>query len=218
MKSTVHFTLFVSSLSFFILAGWVAQAEEEVQNLVANPDFVDMQQKWRLVTSSGAANWEVEEKDGVGDDEECVFIEVTALPDPWWHIYLTQSDIPLEKGKKYTYCVWARTEEGGNKDITLKVQKGTDPWTAYISKPFAIDGEWKEYWVTWNQFEAQANSQIIVFVGSAQRIGKDKLWLDHFRVYEGDYKEDELSPKAVKSKGKLVNVWGSIKSPPKHQI
>lgn len=211
MKSVVYSVLFPCCFLLSIFSVRAIQAEEEMPNLVANPDFVDLQQKWTLVVSSGAANWEIEKEGGVGDDEECAFIEVTALPDPWWHIYLHQPDIPLEKDEKYTYCVWARTEKGESKDITLKVQKGTDPWTAYTTKPFAIDGEWKEYWVTWNQFESQANSQIIVFVGSDQRIGKDKLWLDHFRVYEGDYREDELSPKAVNSTEKLVTVWGNMK-------
>ena len=211
MRLTIRFASFAYSLLLFISVAWCIQAAEEIQNLVANPDFMDMQQKWSLTVSSGAANWEVEDSGGGGDDEECVFIEVTALPDPWWHIYLTQSGIPLEKGEKYTYCVWARTEEGESKDITLKVQKGTDPWTAYVTKPFGINDQWTEYCVTWNQFETQANGQIIVFVGSSQLIGKDRLWLDHFRVYEGEYKEDELSPKAVETNGKLVTYWGNIK-------
>lgn len=199
----------------FLVSGstvWISYAEEGIQNLVANPDFIDLQLNWKLTVSSGVATWEAEKKGGVGDDTECAFIEVTALPNPWWHIYLTQSDIPLEKSTEYTYSVWAKTEEGKGKDITLKVQKGTDPWTAYITKPFTIDDEWKEYWVTWNQTEGQANVQIIAFVGSAQRIGKDdRLWLDHFRVYEGDYEKDDLSPQAVEMRDKLATLWGNLK-------
>ena len=212
MRLTICFVSFACSLLLFISATWDIQAAEEIQNLVANPDFIDMQQKWSLTVSSGAANWEAQDRGGVGDDEECVFIEVTALPDPWWHIYITQRDIPLAKEEEYTYCVWARTEEGASKDITLKVQKATDPWTAYISEPFGIDDQWTEYCVTWNQFETQANGQIIVFAGSAQLMGEDKLWLDHFRVYEGEYKEDELAPKAVQADGKLATSWGNIKA------
>ena len=185
------------------------------ENLVANPDFIDLQQGWRLIVSSGAANWEVSKKGGVGDDMEVAFIEVIALPDPWWHIYLTQSNIPLEKGINYTYSVWAKTTQGEDKDITLKVQKGADPWTAYITKSFTINDQWDEYWVSWSQFETEASGQIIVFVGSAQRLDKnDKLWLDHFRVYEGAYKKDELSQQSITPAVKFPILWGMIKLSP----
>ena len=210
MKLTSGCILFLFGFLLLTSTVCIVMADEEEQNLVKNPEFIDLQQGWSLRVVSGAATWEVEKKGGVGDDTECAFIEITALPDPWWNIYLYQINIPLEKDKKYTYGVWAKTEAGESKDIALKVQKNADG-TNYITKPFSIDDEWKEYWVTWTQKETQANNVIIVFANSANLIGKDRLWLDHFRVYEGDYEEDELSPEAVDSLGKLITVWGDMK-------
>ena len=211
MKLTSNCILFLFCFSLFTSTVCIVMADEEEQNLVKNPDFIDLQPGWALTVSSGVATLEIEKRGGVSDNTECAFIEITALPDPWWHIYIYQANIPLEKDKEYTYSVWAKTEVDESKEITLKVQRATDPWTAYITKPSPIDDEWKEYWITWTQKETQANCQIIVFAGSAKLIGKDKLWLDHFRVYEGDYEEDELTPEAVDSLGKLITVWGDMK-------
>lgn len=45
------------------------------------------------------------------------------------------------------------------------------------------------------------------------QLQKEDIWLDHFRVYQGDFIEDDLSrPKAVEPTGKLATTWGELKA------
>ena len=203
---------------FIIATAWIASADEELQNLVSNPDFVDSKAGWNVFAGNAAATWEVPGKGGVGDERQCAFIEITAVDGANWYTpnLYTSKVIPLEKNTEYTCSLWARTEEGMDKDITLTIQRGADPWTRFTQESFTIDGEWKEYWMTWTQPETLANAWVMIHTpGSPVRVDKGKLWVDHVRVYEGEFEEDELSQgktvKAVDPTGKLAVAWGNVK-------
>ena len=95
--------------------------------------------------------------------------------------------------------------------------------TVYQSKEtiyakFHRSGEWAEYSMTWNHPETLANTWVMIHApGSAVNgVSKGELWIDHVRVYEGEYLEDELSAgeivKAVEPEDRLVDTWGRIKA------
>ena len=203
-----------------IFAAWTISADEELQNLIPNPDFANGQSGWTLHSGNvgAAATWEIRDKDGVGNERECAFIEITALAGASWYqpnLYTSQV-VPLENNTEYTCSLWLRTEEGMERDITLTIQRGSDPWTRFTEESFSMDGEWKEYWMTWTQPETLANAWLMIHTpGSNARVDKGKLWIDHIRLYEGEFKEDELSlgevVKAVKPVDKLTTAWGNVK-------
>ena len=103
-----------------------------------------------------------------------------------------------------------------DRDLTLTIQRGADPWTRFNQESFTINGEWNEYSMTWIHPETLANTWLMVHIsGSDARVDKGKLWIDHIRVYEGEYMEDEFSEgkivQAVEPGDKLVTVWGEMK-------
>ena len=114
--------------------------------------------------------------------------------------------------------MWARTESGTDKDITLRTQKGSDPWTQYNKEVFTIDGEWKEYSMTWTQTDALNDAWVMIHIpGSDLRVALGKLWVDHVRVYEGGYAADAIAeamatPSAAQPAGRLATSWGHVKS------
>ena len=71
--------------------------------------------------------------------------------------------------------------------------------------------------MTWAQPEALDNAWVMLHTpGSDARVAKGLLWLDHIRLFEGEFVEDALSQredpvKAVKPAGKLAVTWGKIK-------
>ncbi len=210
---------FVIVCLFIAVFIWTVKADEELQNLVKNPDFEDAMSGWGVYDGNAASVYEIQEKGGVGDNGRCFFIEVTAVEGGTWYVPNLYSSgfVSLEDSTEYTCTLWARTEEGMDKDITLTIQRGADPWTRFNQESFTIDGEWNEYSMTWTQPETLVNAWVMIHTpGSPARVEKGKLWVDHVRVYEGEYQEDELSEgkilKSVEPADKLVTVWGNMKA------
>ena len=203
---------------FIIITAWAFGADEEPQNLVTNPDFSNGNTGWAFYAGNGAGTWEITTKGGVGDDGPCVFIEVVALDGVnWYQPNLYSSGLVVLDNDEYTLSLWARTEEEMDRDITVTIQRGADPWTRFTQESFTINGEWNEYWMTWAQPEALDNCWIMIHpAGSNAGVSKGLLWIDHIRLYEGEFVEDALSQgedpvKAVKPTGKLAVTWGEIK-------
>ena len=203
---------------FTIITAWIAGADEEIQNLVTNPDFSNGNTGWSFHTGNAAGTWEIKNNGGVGDDGPCIFIEIVAVDGVSWYVpNLYSTGLVTLDSEEYTCSLWARTEEEMDKDITLTIQRGADPWTRFNQESFTITGEWSEYWMTWAQPEALSNAWVMIHTpGSPARVSEGRLWIDHVRVYEGEFVEDELSlgeeiVKAVKPTGKLAVTWGEIK-------
>ncbi len=203
-----------------VFAAWTVNAAEELENLVINPDFTEGQNGWAMFAGNAAATWAIQPKGGVGDDAHCAFVDVTATDGGNWYTpnLYTSGFVALEKNTEYTCTFWARTEEGEEKGITLTIQRGADPWTRFTQEAFAINGEWAEYSMTWNHPETLGNGWVMIHTpgSDARGVAKGKLWIDHVRVYRGEYQEDELSAgetiKAAEPAGKLATSWGHIKT------
>lgn len=84
------------------------------------------------------------------------------------------------------------------------------PWTSYLSKEITITEEWKEFWGT---FVMPVDDNIAgVYIESRDTVGL--TWFDHFRLYEGDYFEEDIGQKekAVTPYGNLISTWAKVKS------
>jgi len=203
MKSLKGLLFLICSL-FFIIAGFCNSAE--VENMARNPSFEDGTVEWQLlVTAPAAAKW-VSEKDGVAG--KCVHISITAVSGTSWHVEIHQGNQMLKANQEYTFNFWAKAEEG----ITRAIQPGmegigaSDWW-----QDTNITDKWSEFTKTWIQ---TLNGAATIHFAIAQV--KGEIWLDHVRLYEGKYQEEDLEElnqekKAVDSKGKLAATWASIR-------
>jgi hypothetical protein len=184
----------------------VSYAQEEGENIVRNPSFEDGTAEWQLlITAPAAATWEVVEEGVVGD---CVYIDVSAVSGTDWHVEIHQPNQMLDGGETYTFNFWVKTSEDvGSRPFGPGIEGlGASDWW----ETFNINDEWQEFSRTWEQ---GLSGSATIHYGLGQV--KGDVWLDHVRLYIGEYVEENLEDieveKAVESKGKLATAWGSIK-------
>ena len=125
------------------------------------------------------------------------------------HIQFYQGGLTLKAGKKYTLCVWAKSD--GDRPVELCVQHHVNPWTSYTRKQVTFTDSWNEYTVTFDQPEDDTNARVNIYLG----LSDIDVWIDHVRLYEGEYFDDEIRGKPeeqpVISQDRLIATWGKLK-------
>ena len=115
----------------------------------------------------------------------------------------------LNKDTTYTLSVWAKSDDKPQ-PVELKVIKHQNPWTNYKTQAVTLTPEWKEFNVTFKQPEDDPIGRVDIFLGRAD----GDVWIDHVRLYEGDYFNDEvreMPDEAVEPAAKLATTWANIK-------
>ena len=126
-------------------------------------------------------------------------------------VELHQDPFVLKKGQQLTYAFWAKLEEGEVRTAKMVANHRADPWTTYASKPINMTEEWTEFWVLVDVTEDDNNVGIYVELRDTEGF----VWFDRFRLYEGEYVEEELEGVgkiSVEPRGKLISKWAGIKS------
>ena len=192
----------------------VAQAQdEEPENIIQNGDFEAQFQSWLFWTQDGALAERLIDSKKVepidGKSVAYVRIDKQGAGGTGNQVQFYQGPFPLKKGKKYTLSVWMMGGEGGEQ-VSLLVLKHENPWTTYGSKPVTLKKEWDEYNLTFTQPVDDAIGRVDFFLGTTE----GDIWIDHVRLYEGEYFNDgirELPEQTVKPQVKLLTTWGKIK-------
>lgn len=200
--------LLVLSLFLCLTAG-----ADEIENLARNPDFEDGTFEWvlELHAGNGAAAELKSDKDGVVGDK-CALVETTKLDGSgtWWHTGLNQNGHMVEAGITYTLAFWAKSEV--KRPISGCMGENHGPWANWNMQNFTITPEWQEYWVTWTSVVTDKNARIRIPTGQA----KESVWVDHVRLYEGNYEEEDLEglviERSVEPSDKLATTWAEIKT------
>jgi hypothetical protein len=161
-----------------------AAAEEEIENMVINADF-----------ENGTTGWSFGESLTIDFDEEPIggvgsvaFAEVNNVGPDNWNPEIHSPPFNLEQGKKYTVSLWAKAEPESARTLGLKFEQ-LDTWVG-PGKTITLTDEWQEYSLTadWND----ASSPPAVVVHIAFNLQLDNVWFSHFRVYEGEYVEEDI--------------------------
>jgi len=202
----------VTLLLLTLLLGLTAGADE-IENLARNPDFEDGIVEWvlELHGDAGAVAELKVDKDGVVGDK-CALVETMKLDGSgtWWHTGLNQNGHIVEAGVTYTLAFWAKSEV--KRPICACMGENHDPWGNWNMQTFFITPEWQEYWVTWTSLVTDKNARIRIPTGQF----KDEVWVDHVRLYEGTYKEEDLEgitmKRPVEPSGKLATTWAEVKA------
>jgi hypothetical protein len=212
------FLLALLAFGFLIFASIhfaLAQDDEEFENLLQNPDFENMgQAPWSMWVEgqdagAGAMMQVTDDESYTGDHS--LLIDIFSKGNGQ-RVELHQNPIVVEKGQQLTYAFWAKTEEGGLVEGRMIMNHRADPWTSYGSKNIKITEEWQEFYVAAN---IPADDPIAGIYVELKDSAEVMVWFDHFRLYEGEYFEEEEGggPKiAVEPNGRLLYTWSAIKS------
>jgi len=207
---SLTFAMMLLFLTFLLCSMSIAGDE----NFARNPDFEDGIVEWEteIHAETGAAAQLKSDKGGVVGDL-CALFETQNIDGSgtWWHTGLNQSGHAVKNGVTYTLAFWAKAEV--KRKIGACLAENHDPWDNWSMQEFNITPEWQEYWVTWNSPAVDKNARIRIPMGYS----KEKVWVDHVRFYEGQYKEEDLgglviNKKLVEPLGKLAITWAKVKS------
>jgi hypothetical protein len=197
--------------SLFCLVFYISFASaEEIKNLVRNFDFEDGIVEWVLelhADQGAAATIGVDNKEAVTGKQSAIVETQKLQGGTWWHTGLNQNNHAVKAGTTYTLAFWAKAKS--IRTINAGMGENHDPWGNWGFKEFSLDTEWKEYWTTWQSNVTDPNGRIRIATGTF----KATVWVDHVRLYEGEYQKEDLSQsKPVSSKERLATTWGEIKS------
>ncbi len=185
------------------------------ENLLENSGFENDTNAWTLEDGAGGdrncvISWAVEKKNPhLG--KCCLHLTCNKVSGVGWHAKVRHDSSSMEAGKQFTIAFYARIEKP--RTVSISVQMQRDPWTFYEGGDIRLDSEeWKEYSHT---FAATADVTNDMWVGLAIAQEAVDFWLDDFRFFEGELK-DELEPpggepETVNPAGKLTTVWGRLK-------
>jgi hypothetical protein len=190
----------------------VAKDDEEFENLVQNADFEDFgQAPWTMWVedASAVATVSIDRKESLTGDQS-LLIDI-GKKGGGMRVELHQNPFNLENGQRLTYAFWAKVEEGEVRPARMIVNHRADPWTSYGSKDITITEEWTEFFVP--VVMTANDSNVGIYVELRDTVGS--VWFDRFRLYEGEYIEeelDELPDRAVEPNSKLTTTWSAVRA------
>lgn len=197
-----------------LLAWWgYALGGDQPENLLLNPDFEEGTNGWSIgCLVNGAVGQIKQEKGGVVGDF-CLFVQIDGLGQKDWEPEIHSPEFDVKAGKTYTCSFWAKTEPGKTRPIYVKFEQ-LDTWQG-PGNTFIIDEEWKEYHFS-PTIDFSSPPRVVIHIDfRATQKNKDDVWFDHFRVYEGEYVEEEITLGSkgfpVNPKGKLASTWAEVK-------
>ena len=136
------------------------------------------------------------------------YIKINKVGNALGHIQFYQQPFTLLEDTTYTYSLWAKSEKPRN--VTMRIMHQGVPWNVYAGRSIGLSQEWKEFFITFEMPVDDVNSRAGIIMG----LEKVDVWIDHIRLYEGEYVSDieGAEPHAVEPSGKLATIWGTLKS------
>jgi hypothetical protein len=208
MRSMILLSV-VSILTVFV-SGAAAQ-DDEVEIILSNPDFELGLEGWTIGSmadgAAGALSIDKKEESPAGFGQ-VLFAQIDGVGNDAWEPEIHSPAFDVEQGVVYTCSFWAMAEPDSVRSIGVKFEQ-LDTWTG-PSQTFSINDEWTEYHFS-PEMTMGSPPQVVIHI---QFNGvKDDVWFAHFRVYEGEYVEEDLGqPRiSVTPAGRMATAWGKIK-------
>jgi hypothetical protein len=210
VNTTKGILIYTYLLGAMLLVGFatLAYAEKPPENILKNGDFDLKLQGWHHWTHADAAalfQTEGKKAEPVAG-KNAVYIKISKAGE-LWHIQFYQQPFTLEKGTTYTYSLWAKSEKP--RSVVMRILHQGAPWNEYARKSINPSEEWKEFFITFKMTADDVNTRAGIIMG----VEKVDVWLDHIRLYEGEYVSDieGAEPQAVKPSNKLATTWAALK-------
>jgi len=189
-----------------------AVAQDEIENLLSNPDFEGDTNGWSL----GNGNvFIIDDKEECPTETNVVHARIDFVGANAWEPEIHSPSFALKQGNTYTYSFWAKTEEGETKAINPMFESNDPAWAGAGGMNITLTDEWQEYHSTavWTN---ETRPVVVIHIGlNFPPTEMNDMWIAHAKVYEGNYVEEEiegLEPKSVTPVGNLAIPWGKIKS------
>lgn len=200
--------LIISTLLF--ISATVAYTEKPPENILNNGDFDHHLQGWRHWTHESAnALFQTEGKKAEPiAGKNVAYVKINKVGNALGHIQLYQQPFTLFKGTTYTYSLWAKSEKPRN--VTMRIMHQGVPWNVYAGRSIGLSETWKEFFITFEMPVDDVSSRAGIIMG----LEKVDVWIDHIRLYEGEYVSDieGAEPHAVEPSDKLATTWATLKS------
>ena len=204
----------LTHIYLFFLIGLIgvvtlAHAEKLPENILKNGDFDFNLEGWHHWThADAAALFQPEGKKAepiVG--KKVAYVKISKAGNAVWHVQFYQQPFTLEKGTTYTYSLWAKSEKP--RTVVMRILHQGDPWNEYARQTINLSEAWKEFFITFKMPADDVSSRAGVIMGGQ----KVDVWLDHIRLYEGEFVSDieGAEPQAVDPSNKLATTWAALK-------
>jgi len=192
-----------------MLVSGAAAQDDEIENIVPNPDFLDGTNGWTI--SGGFGVLSVDNKEESPTGTPVLMATINSVGAENWEPEIHSPSFPLKNGETYTYSFWAKAEEGSNRTLGPALEQ----LETYVSigQGITLTDQWVEYHYTGIWTHPTSPPQVVIHIGF--QLQTDDVWFSHFRVYEGEYVEEEIDegPKiAVTPAHRLTTTWGKIKN------
>lgn len=213
-KVSVIWILCLSGLLLTVLLSNGVATAGDIENILANPDFDQGTTGWVLGSladgAAGSIAAEKVKKAVGGAMGDCLYAKIDGLGNDAWEPEIHSPPFDVKNGKIYTVSFWAKTEPGSERPLYVKFEQ-LELWGGPGKRLDSnITDEWTEYHYSPTMTVASP-PQVVIHITFESF--KDDVWFDHFRVYQGEYVAEDISPKqAIKPVGKLGTTWGYIKS------
>ena len=187
----------------------LAYAAKLPDNILKNGDFDFNLEAWHHWThADAAALFQPEGKKAepvIG--KKVAYVKISKAGNAVWHVQFYQQPFTLEKGTTYTYSLWAKSEKP--RTVVMRILHQGDPWNEYARQTINLSETWKEFFITFKMTGDDVSSRAGVIMGAE----KVDVWLDHIRLYEGEFVADidGAEPQAVEPSDKLATTWAALK-------
>ena len=212
MNTTKRTLTYICRLVLMLLFGvaTLAHAAKPPENILKNGDFdlnLEGWQHWTHAEATALFQTEGRKAEPVVG-KKAVYVKISKAGGAIWHVQFYQQPFTLEKGTTYTFNLWAKSEKP--RTVRMRIIHQEDPWTEYAVKPINLSEAWQEYFVTFKMPVDDVSSRAGIVMGAE----KVDVWLDHIRLYEGEFVSDieGAEPQAVDPADKLTTTWAALKN------
>jgi len=208
----MHLKIGFLLLGILVLAMLVssASAQDEIENLLTNPDFENGTTGWSF---GGVPSIDFDEEPVGGFGQVAYFNALVVGPENW-NPEIHSPPFNLANGKKYTYSFWAKAgEEGAGRTLGPRFEQ-LDTWVG-MGQDITVGEDWQEYHFTGVWTNPSSPPAVVIHIG--WNLQEGGVWFSHFRVYEGEWIEEDIEIEGQKKisvtpMGRLATAWGQIKS------
>ena len=212
VNTTKEFSVCIRSLVLIWMFGFatLAYTEKPPENILNNGHFDLHLQGWHHWTHADAAalfQTEGKKAEPVAG-KNAAYIKISKAGGALWHIQFYQQPFTLEKGTTYTYSLWVKSEKP--RSVVMRILHQGAPWNEYARKSINLTEAWKEFFITFKMTADDVSTRAGIIMGGE----KVDVWIDHVRLYEGEYVSDieGAEPQAVEPSDKLATTWATLKS------
>ncbi|MDE0687731.1 MAG: carbohydrate binding domain-containing protein [Candidatus Poribacteria bacterium] len=187
----------------------LSYAAKPPENILNNGDFDLNLERWHHWThADAAALFQTEGKKAepvVG--KKVAYVKISKAGNAVWHVQFYQQPFTLEKGTTYTYSLWAKSEKP--RTVVMRILHQGDPWNEYARQTINLSEAWTEFFITFKMPADDVSSRAGIIMGGQ----KVDVWLDHIRLYEGEFVSDieGTKPHSVEPTNKLATTWATLK-------